>query len=159
MRWRRIYAGNKSVCQREKRKVLFCLIHCTTFIEISYLQVTEKKSLLTSIHNKLSSSSLSSVHTQQLCRREHKRMGAILTHKCFSLWNNYMYRCTMDQSCRNVSKVFSLVVHSFWIANLYYRSWLTWQCKESCLYMYVMSVKSTGFTGFCGSGFGFSKIC
>lgn len=159
MRWRRIYAGNKSVCQREKRKVLFCLIHCTTFIEISYLQVTEKKSLLTSIHNKLSSSSLSSVHTWQLCRREHKRMGAIMTHKCFSLWNNYMYRCTMDQSCRNVSKVFSLLVHSFWIANLYYGSWLTWQCKESCLYMYVMSVKSTGFTGFCGSGFGFSKIC
>ena len=159
MRWRRIYAGNKSVCQREKRKVLFCLIHCTTFIEISYLQVTEKKSLLTSIHNKLSSSSLSSVHTWQLCRREHKRMGAIMTHKCFSLWNNYMYRCTMDQSCRNVSKVFSLLVHSFWIANLYYGSWLTWQCKESCLYMYVMSVKSTGFTGFCCSGFWFSKIC
>lgn len=155
MRWRRIYAGNKSVCQREKRKVLFCLIHCTTFIEISYLQVTEKKSLLTSVHNKLGCSSLSSVHTWQMCRR----VGAIMTHKCFSLWNNYMYRCTMDQSCHNVSKLFSLLVQSFWIANLYYASWLTWQCKESCLYMYVMSLKSTGFTGFCGSGFGFSQIC
>lgn len=66
--------------------------------------------------------------------------------------------CT-DVQWINVSKLFSLLVQSFWIANLYYASWLTRQCKESCLYMYVMSVKSTGFTGFCGSGFGFSQIC
>ena len=155
MRWRRIYAGNKSVCQREKRKVLFCFIHCTTFYWDFIPTSDWKKSLLTSVHNKLSRSSLSSVRTWRMCRR----VRAIMTHKCFSLWNNYMYRCTMDQSCHNVSKLFSLLVQSFWIANLYYASWLTRQCKESCLYMYVMSVKSRGFTGFCGSGFGFSQIC
>ena len=151
MRWRRIYAGNKSVCQREKRKVLFCLIHCTTFIEISYLQVTEKS------HYLLQFTTNSAVLAFQVSVLD----GCV--GECVPSWLTNVsvfgiITCT-DVQWINVSKLFSLLVQSFWIANLYYASWLTRKCKESCLYVYVMSVKSRGFTGFCGSGFGFSQIC
>ena len=78
--------GTNLFVRRKRERCCFVYHHC---IEISYLQVTEKRSLFSSVQNKLYSSSLSGVHTRQLWRREHKRMGAIMTQKCFSLQNNY----------------------------------------------------------------------
>ena len=55
--------GTNLFVRGKRERCCFVLYIVPLFNEISYLQVTEKKSLLTSVHNKLSRSSLSSVRT------------------------------------------------------------------------------------------------
>lgn len=143
--------GTNLFVRGKRERCCFVLYIVPLFIEISYLQVTEKS------HYLLQFTTNSAVLAFQVSVLD----GCV--GECVPSWLTNvsvfgMITCT-DVQWINVSKLFSLLVQSFWIANLYYASWLTRQCKESCLYMYVMSVKSRGFTGFCGSGFGFSQIC
>lgn len=143
--------GTNLFVRGKRERCCFVLYIVPLFIEISYLQVTEKS------HYLLQFTTNSAVLAFQVSVLD----GCV--GECVPSWLTNVsvfgiITCT-DVQWINVSKLFSLLVQSFWIANLYYASWLTRQCKESCLYMYVMSVKSRGFTGFCGSGFGFSQIC
>lgn len=143
--------GTNLFVRGKRERCCFVLYIVPLFIEISYLQVTEKS------HYLLQFTTNSAVLAFQVSVLD----GCV--GECVPSWLTNVsvfgiITCT-DVQWINVSKLFSLLVQSFWIANLYYASWLTWQCKESCLYMYVMSVKCRGFTGFCGSGFGFSQIC
>lgn len=143
--------GTNLFVRGKRERCCFVLYIVPLFIEISYLQVTEKS------HYLLQFTTNSAVLAFQVSVLD----GCV--GECVPSWLTNVsvfgiITCT-DVQWINVSKLFSLLVQSFWIANLYYASWLTRQCKESCLYMYVMSLKSRGFTGFCGSGFGFSQIC
>ena len=143
--------GTNLFVRGKRERCCFVLYIVPLFIEISYLQVTEKS------HYLLQFTTNSAVLAFQVSILD----GCVGEWVPSWLTNVSVFgiiTCT-DVQWINVSKLFSLLVQSFWIANLYYASWLTRQCKESCLYMYVMSVKSRGFTGFCGSGFGFSQIC
>lgn len=143
--------GTNLFVRGKRERCCFVLYIIPLFIEISYLQVTEKS------HYLLQFTTNSAVLAFQVSVLD----GCVGEWVPSWLTNVSVFgiiTCT-DVQWINVSKLFSLLVQSFWIANLYYASWLTRQCKESCLYMYVMSLKSTGFTGFCGSGFGFSQIC
>lgn len=143
--------GTNLFVRGKRERCCFVLYIVPLFIEISYLQVTEKN------HYLLQFTTNSAVLAFQVSVLD----GCVGEWVPSWLTNVSVFgiiTCT-DVQCINVSKLFSLLVQSFWIANLYYASWLTRQCKESCLYMYVMSLKSTGFTGFCDSGFGFSQIC
>lgn len=143
--------GTNLFVRGKRERCRFVLYIVPLFIEISYLQVTEKS------HNLLQFTTNSAVLAFQVSVLD----GCVGEWVPSWLTNVSVFgiiTCT-DVQWISVSKLFSLLVQSFWIANLYYASWLTRQCKESCLYMYVMSLKSTGFTGFCGSGFGFSQIC
>lgn len=143
--------GTNLFVRGKRERCCFVLYIVPLFIEISYLQVTEKS------HYLLQFTTNSAVLAFQVSVLD----GCVGEWVPSWLTNVSVFgiiTCT-DVQWINVSKLFSLLVQSFWIANLYYASWLTRQCKESCLYMYVMSVKSRGFTGFCGSGFGFSQIC
>lgn len=143
--------GTNLFVRGKRERCCFVLYIVPLFIEISYLQVTEKS------HYLLQFTTNSAVLAFQVSVLD----GCVGEWVPSWLTNVSVFgiiTCT-DVQWINVSKLFSLLVQSFWIANLYYASWLTRQCKESCLYMYVMSLKSTGFTGFCGSGFGFSQIC
>lgn len=143
--------GTNLFVRGKRERCCFVLYIVPLFNEISYLQVTEKS------HYLLQFTTNSAVLAFQVSVLD----GCV--GECVPSWLTNVsvfgiITCT-DVQWINVSKLFSLLVQSFWIANLYYASWLTRQCKESCLYMYVMSLKSRGFTGFCGSGFGFSQIC
>ena len=143
--------GTNLFVRGKRERCCFVLYIVPLFIEISYLQVTEKS------HYLLQFTTNSAVLAFQVSVLD----GCV--GECVPSWLTNVsvfgiITCT-DVQWINVSKLFSLLVQSFWIANLYYASWLTRKCKESCLYVYVMSVKSRGFTGFCGSGFGFSQIC
>ena len=143
--------GTNLFVRGKRERCCFVLYIIPLFIEISYLQVTEKS------HYLLQFTTNSAVLAFQVSVLD----GCVGEWVPSWLTNVSVFgiiTCT-DVQWINVSKLFSLLVQSFWIANLYYASWLTRQCKESCLYMYVMSLKSTGFTGFCDSGFGFSQIC
>lgn len=143
--------GTNLFVRGKRERCCFVLYIVPLFIEISYLQVTEKS------HYLLQFTTNSAVLAFQVSVLD----GCVGEWVPSWLTNVSVFgiiTCT-DVQWINVSKLFSLLVQSFWIGNLYYASWLTRQCKESCLYMYVMSVKSRGFTGFCGSGFGFSQIC
>lgn len=143
--------GTNLFVRGKRERCCFVLYIVPLFIEISYLQVTEKS------HYLLQFTTNSAVLAFQVSVLD----GCVGEWVPSWLTNVSVFgiiTCT-DVQWISVSKLFSLLVQSFWIANLYYASWLTRQCKESCLYMYVMSLKSTGFTGFCGSGFGFSQIC
>ena len=143
--------GTNLFVRGKRERCCFVLYIVPLFIEISYLQVTEKS------HYLLQFTTNSAVLAFQVSVLD----GCVGEWVPSWLTNVSVFgiiTCT-DVQWISVSKLFSLLVQSFWIANLYYASWLTRQCKESCLYMYVMSVKSRGFTGFCGSGFGFSQIC
>lgn len=143
--------GTNLFVRGKRERCCFVLYIGPLFIEISYLQVTEKS------HYLLQFATNSAVLAFQVSVLD----GCVGEWVPSWLTNVSVFgiiTCT-DVQWINVSKLFSLLLQSFWIANLYYASWLTRQCKESCLYMYVMSVKSRGFTGFCGSGFGFSQIC
>ena len=143
--------GTNLFVRGKRERCCFVLYIVPLFIEISYLQVTEKS------HYLLQFTTNSAVLAFQVSILD----GCVGEWVPSWLTNVSVFgiiTCT-DVQWISVSKLFSLLVQSFWIANLYYASWLTRQCKESCLYMYVMSLKSTGFTGFCGSGFGFSQIC